>query len=212
MFLHIHSSMQCFAIALYLAVATGIHFFARYIIKDYYQHQKYSVISTALTAFIGFSLYLLSLRYAYPYYVTYQIFICCLAISIFTDAFALLISELFTTHTIPLAWIAAYYGYLPISVTESIYASIIAALLLKLTRMISGYVMKKEAIGSGDIDIFCFIAAWLSFTGAWFAITFGSCLGAIYGIFQILLGADKKTLQLPLGTFLGIGAIIYLIW
>jgi leader peptidase (prepilin peptidase)/N-methyltransferase len=198
---------------LYVVLVQLIAFFARRIVN--YQTKLTRPVAAFYGVGIGLiaaNLTLITIQYPYPYNYIYAAFACCLTISIFTDAYALLISEIFTSYTIPLAWLAAYYGWLPITLNESMYASILAALILKATYVLSQWAMKKEAMGSGDIDIFCFIAAWLGFYGAWFALTVGSCLGALYGIIRIVCGADKNNLKLPLGTFLGIGALLYLIW
>jgi leader peptidase (prepilin peptidase)/N-methyltransferase len=198
---------------LYIVLVQLIAFFGRRIVN--YQTQQTRSVALAhgiLCASIALCLSFITTQYPSPYNYIYAAFACCITISIFTDAYALLISEIFTSYTIPLAWLAAYYGWLPITLNESMYASILAALILKATYLISRWAMRKEAMGSGDIDIFCFIAAWLGFYGAWFALTVGSCLGALYGIIRIVCGADKNNLKLPLGTFLGIGALLYLVW
>ena len=198
---------------LYIVLVQLIALFARRIVNYRTKLTRpFAVVYGVGMGLIAASLALITIQYPSPYNYIYTVFACCLTISIFTDAYALLISEIFTSYTIPLAWLAAYYGWLPITLNESMYASILAALILKVTYLISRWAMKKEAMGSGDIDIFCFIAAWLGFYGAWFALTVGSCLGALYGIIRIVCGADKNNLKLPLGTFLGIGALLYLVW
>ncbi len=214
--------MVLFAFVGYRILSVIIAFFAQWLVKDYQTSQHHIALIKLfanppraypfLISFLTISFYLISFSYPYPQNLAYLCFTSILAISLFTDAFALLISQIFTLYLIPLAWIAAYFGLIPLTFTESFYASLLAYGLLKITYAISFKLMKKESMGSGDTDLFAFIAAWVGFYGSWFVLTVGSSLGALYGIICLLRGKDKNTLQLPFGSFLCLGTIIYLLW
>lgn len=185
--------------------------FSYYLVKDFFVKPKL-VFFIPTMELISLGLYCIYTHYAFPYNISYSLIIIILSITIFTDIYALLISTIFTSYLIPCIWIGAYYNMLTISVAESIISTALAATLFFFIRFISHRIIGKEAIGRGDVDIFSFTAACIGFYGAWFALTVGSCLGSLYGVICIAYGSDKKTLQLPLGSFLALGAILYLLW
>ena len=199
----------------YSVLSCFIALAAHWIVKDYhvlpslYSLQLFTYV--VLLGFLASSLYLTSTIYAYPYSIIYQCLICLFGITLLTDAYTLLISHFVTWYTIPFAWISAYYHYLPITLTESIFTTVGAYIFLKSIYLLAHKIMGKEAMGTGDIDLISCIAAWLGLYGCWFTITVGSCVGALYGIAHIINGKNKNDLQLPFGTFLCIAAIIFIV-
>ncbi len=188
-----------------------IALFSYYLVKEFFVKPKLGLLVPVMET-ISLCLYFILTDYAYPLNISYSLITIMLSISIFTDIYALLISTIFSSYLIPFIWIAAYYNMLFISLTESVSSTFLAIILFFSIRFFSTHLMGKEAMGRGDIDLFSFIASCVGFYGAWFALTIGSCLGSLYGIICITSGMNKKTLQLPFGSFLGLGAIAYLIW
>jgi leader peptidase (prepilin peptidase) / N-methyltransferase len=106
-----------------------------------------------------------------------------------------------------------------------------AAALYKLVR-------KREGMGMGDVKMMAMVGAFLGVHGAFLTILFGTCLGSIFGILWVAilyvggwnralaaraarrgLGSESSLrwaiasqYQLPLGTFLGAGALLVVYW
>jgi len=73
-------------------------------------------------------------------------------------------------------------------------------------------VKKVEGMGFGDIKMMAMVGAFLGWRFAWLTILIGSLLGAVIGSAFILLRGKGRGYELPFGTFLGVGAIISLLW
>ena len=198
-----------------LSIITSL--LAKWIIKEDYQSPPSSfsldfIFRTSLQLILPIFFYHVLTTYTSASLYAYLFYTFCIGITLFTDAYALLISTYVTSWIIPLGLMSSYYGWISVSITESLIGSIGALLLLKSVSYVASKLMKKESMGSGDIHLIATIGAWTGLLGCWTSILVGSILGSLYGVIQIMLGKDKDSLLLPFGTFLSIGTLFFIIF
>lgn len=71
-------------------------------------------------------------------------------------------------------------------------------------------ILKKEAMGGGDIKLMAMIGGFLGWKGVILTTFFGSLFGSVIGIFMMLLRGREKGSQIPFGPFLALGAMVTL--
>ena len=69
------------------------------------------------------------------------------------------------------------------------------------------FMLKKEALGGGDVKLLAAVGAWAGATGAFDCLMIGSLLGSIYGARLLLAGKAKRSDPIPFGPFLAAGAV-----
>jgi leader peptidase (prepilin peptidase)/N-methyltransferase len=76
------------------------------------------------------------------------------------------------------------------------------------------FLTKREGLGGGDLKLLAMIGAFLGAKSLIPVIFFSSLVGALTGILLAVVQKvkDKRTLALPFGPFLSLGALIYLFW
>ena len=146
-----------------------------------------------------------------PYLIGHSIFFCLLGVTLFTDTWVMLISRRVTINTIPLACILSIMKLLPLSFSDSLFGAFFGYILLLMIAKSAKNYIGQEALGQGDIDLLCMIGAFSGWQGCWFALLIGSVLGSLVGLIIALKErtSSLRELQLPLGTFLAMGAILY---
>lgn len=72
-------------------------------------------------------------------------------------------------------------------------------------------IRKREGLGLGDVSMMCMIGAYLGWELTLLTILLGSLVGAITGM-AMLRGERMSEFKLPFGVFLGIGAIVALLF
>jgi leader peptidase (prepilin peptidase)/N-methyltransferase len=78
-------------------------------------------------------------------------------------------------------------------------------------------ILKKPAMGEGDVKFLAAIGAFTGWQGALFALFGGAFIGTIiilpYLLMQQLTKPKEPKLQeLPFGPFLALGAVVYFLW
>jgi len=190
------------------------------IIKEYAQQlvqdqlsgtSKNNFIDIGLGGFLGGCL-ASSFSLAYP--IGYGIFFTLLGITLFTDTWVMLISRYVTLYTIPLALSLTIMTLLPLSLTESLFGALCGFILLTFIARSGRSYFKQEALGQGDIDLLAMIGAFTGWQGCWFALCIGSIIGSFFGLILIFKNRTSTlhTLQLPFGTFLAMGSMLYVIY
>lgn len=108
--------------------------------------------------------------------------------------------------------LAAIPGGMPL--TEAVAGAVIAYLLLWLVKWIAERIVKKPALGVGDIHMMAMVGAFLGPTGALLTLMLGSILGLVLGLpVQWVRGRlSPLATYLPLGVFLAIGGAIAHAW
>jgi leader peptidase (prepilin peptidase)/N-methyltransferase len=69
-----------------------------------------------------------------------------------------------------------------------------------------------EGMGFGDVKMMAMVGAFLGVPLTLFTILVGSVVGSIIGIAVIQLFGKSRTYELPVGTFLGAGAILAVLY
>ena len=69
------------------------------------------------------------------------------------------------------------------------------------------FMLKKEALGGGDVKLLAGVGAWAGATGAFDCMMIGSFIGSIYGVRLLLAGRAKRSDPIPFGPFLAAGAV-----
>ena len=68
------------------------------------------------------------------------------------------------------------------------------------------FMLKKEALGGGDVKLLAGVGAWAGATGAFDCLMIGSFIGSIYGVRLLLAGKATRSDPIPFGPFLAVGA------
>jgi leader peptidase (prepilin peptidase)/N-methyltransferase len=69
-------------------------------------------------------------------------------------------------------------------------------------------ILKKDALGGGDVKLLAGVGAWAGMTGAFDCMMIGSLLGSVYGVHLIWTGKAKRMDPIPFGPFLAVGAVV----
>lgn len=144
------------------------------------------------------------------YWLAYFLFFSALIVTIRTDLEQMLISRYVTLYAVPVGWLFAYLGYLPISLTQSILGSLAGYLILLLISVTFKQIKGKEGMGQGDLELLAFIGSFVGLWGVWVTLMVGSIVGALIGITYLLWAPKKESIALPFGPFLALGAILFI--
>jgi leader peptidase (prepilin peptidase)/N-methyltransferase len=78
---------------------------------------------------------------------------------------------------------------------------------LYLVGLIGEFILRKEAMGGGDVKMMAMVGAFTGWPGALFTIFMGSIVGSlIFGWINYVLKREKLV---PFGIFLALGAGVY---
>lgn len=168
-------------------------------------------ISTLYPAIELFTALLALLFFKHP---AYFVFISALIITIRSDVESLLISRHVTLHLIPLALFLSYTGYLKISFFSSIAGAGLGYGLLFALGKIYFSLRHREGIGEGDRELLAFIGSFLGPQGVLIALSQGSFIGCLLGVFMLAKQAISHTQEeplIPFGLCLALGALFYLL-
>lgn len=108
--------------------------------------------------------------------------------------------------------LAAIPGGLPL--TDSLIGAFFAYALLWAVKYIAEKILKKPALGVGDIHMMAMVGAFLGPAGALLTLMLGSVLGLLLGVpIQWVRGRlSPLSTYLPLGVFLAMGAAFAHVW
>lgn len=161
----------------------------------------------AAIAFTALSYYVPAL-----YQASYSFFFAALLVTIFTDAQYMLISRFVTVYLLPVPIVLSMLGLLPISPEQVMLGALSGYFVLAGISYVFSLLMNKQGMGQGDIDLLCFIGAFLGLGGWWISLLMASCVGSLFGIVYLLASGQGKQTKIPFGPFLAFGAMIYTIW
>jgi leader peptidase (prepilin peptidase) / N-methyltransferase len=150
------------------------------------------------------------------YIPAYFIFFSALLVTIRTDLEDFTIFLVMTWALVPISLISSYFGYLPITITESALGIAVGYAVLWFVKKIYFMSTGIEGIGSGDLNLLAMIGSFVGIEGILSTLLAGSFTGLVFGsIYFIFFSKDKDVLskftkfKIPFGVFLSIGAIIY---
>lgn len=158
------------------------------------------------------SLYALSCYVDPNYFYAYMLFFTALLITFRTDIETMLISHAVTVYLIPGALVMSALRLLPISPFESMLGTVFGYLLLYGIMHLFVWVIKKQGMGWGDVNLLSFIGSCTGPMGCWVALLVGSLLGSLIGIILLTVGKRNTQSPLPFGPFLALGAMVYVLW
>lgn len=154
--------------------------------------------------------------FIHPHYWPATLFyLSALIVTVRTDITELIIMRQTTLLIMPLAPLAAYYGFIPISLYNSLLGCIAGAGFLALTSLIFWLITKKIGLGQGDIELCGLIGGFTGILGWWFSLLVGSILGTTVGLIALINSSKNQAnnpFKLPFGAFLAIGSIIFTIF
>ncbi len=78
---------------------------------------------------------------------------------------------------------------------------------LLMLGVVAEFLLKKEAMGGGDVKLLAMIGAFIGVTGVAWTLFGGALLGSVAGIYYKLVAKEE---QIPFGPFLGAAAVAYL--
>lgn len=110
---------------------------------------------------------------------------------------------------VPVGWILSAIDWLPISLFESVGGSALGYGTLFGIGYIFTRITGKVGMGQGDVEMLAFIGAFTGPIGCFVTLTIASTAGAIFGLVYGALFKRKRTIIVPFGPFLALGAIVY---
>ena len=141
------------------------------------------------------------------YIPAYFIFFSALIVTIRSDLETMLISQYMTLFVIPIGLACSYLGLLPISLWQSLLASVFGYMFLWTLAHLFLWSTGKRGMGDGDFELLALIGSFLGLTGTWYTLMFASIVGSIIGMVMIGLGKAGRSTKLPFGPLLATAAI-----
>ena len=99
-----------------------------------------------------------------------------------------------------------------ISFVNSALGIVIGGGIILVIRLTGSLIFNKESMGIGDIELAAMIGAFLGWRYITISLFLGFFLGALTGIFLILLKIRNREDAIPFGPFIVLGSIITLLW
>lgn len=177
-----------------------------------YCHKSISVLYPAIELVTTGLLTALYCTIPHHFFLPYFIFFSALLVTIRSDLETMLISRFVTIFLIPIPIVCAFFGFLPITCTESIIGAVLGYCCLFVTARIFFWITKKQGVGQGDLELLAFIGAFTGIFGCWITLTLGSILGSVIGLIYLLIMQADRSVKIPFGPFLAAGASIYVLF
>lgn len=95
---------------------------------------------------------------------------------------------------------------------ESLIGLLVGGGILYGIGIIGELILKKEAMGGGDIKLMAFIGALWGWKVATTSIVLGAFLGAFIGLFLMAIKKNNSENMLPFGPFLALGVVCSVFW
>jgi leader peptidase (prepilin peptidase) / N-methyltransferase len=157
--------------------------------------------------------WLIFIKIPVHYWFGYGALSSALIVAVRTDLEAMLVSRYATLGLIPVGLTFAFFGLLPITVLQSFFGFSSAYIFLYGLAVAFWWVMKKEGMGSGDVELLAGIGAFVGFPGWWFSLMYAAVVGSLVGIFYLVItGWRSNSVRLPFCPFLAVGTWVYLFW
>jgi leader peptidase (prepilin peptidase)/N-methyltransferase len=100
------------------------------------------------------------------------------------------------------------YSLLNRNITDSLIGVCFGFLFMFSLGYCAKYLLKKEALGEGDIKLVIMLGSFLGFQKMFLSIFSASIIGSFIGIMLILLKVIRKEDYIPFGPFLSLGAVV----
>lgn len=96
----------------------------------------------------------------------------------------------------------------PLPLWDYLIASISGSGALLLIGLVFGWLLKKEALGAGDIKLYVFIGLILGIKLTFLSIFMASVMGTLFGLIQIVLKKKTAQKEIPFGPYIAVGSLI----
>lgn len=116
--------------------------------------------------------------------------------------------------TLPLLWTGLFFNlqstFVPLgsAVTGAFVGYLSLWSIYWLFKLVTG----KEGMGYGDFKLLAAIGAWLGWSMLPLVILLSSAVGAVVGIFLIVIAKRGRSIPIPFGPYLAGGGLIALFW
>lgn len=84
--------------------------------------------------------------------------------------------------------------------------------IIYLISAVSSFILKKEAMGGGDVKLFAFVGLMLGFKLLLLSIFLASLAGFLIGVILLLSGRTKAGAYIPFGPYIALGSLITYGW
>ncbi|RJQ48609.1 MAG: prepilin peptidase [Nitrospiraceae bacterium] len=149
----------------------------------------------------------------------YCVFVSSLIVIFFIDLDHQIIPDSITLPGIPLAVILGstvlpdpFFRSELLGVKSSLAGFLAGGVSFYLVAVIGKALLKKDAMGGGDIKMMAMIGGLLGWKGVILTTFMGSLLGSVIGVSLILLKGREWGSRIPFGPYLTAGALISLFW
>ena len=140
------------------------------------------------------------------------IFIAFVLCAIVIDWQTFLLPDELTLSLLWLGLLTNWHGLISGSLASSVAGSALGYLSLWSVYWLFKLLTKRDGMGYGDFKFLAAILAWIGIDGFMPILLIAPVLGIIYFTVAYLLGKAKLQKPIPFGPFLGIAAIIVLLW
>jgi len=169
---------------------------------------QYPVVEflTGLTYLIIYLIYGLSIQS-----LIYIILSSALIIIAFIDLNEQIVPDVISLPGIVIGFILSFF--VPyISFINSALGVLVGGGIILIIGLAGSVIFKKEAMGGGDVKLAAMIGAFLGWRYIIISLFLGFFLGALTGIFLILLKIKSREDVVPFGPFIVLGSFITLLW
>jgi len=92
----------------------------------------------------------------------------------------------------------------------SFIGALVGGGVLFIIAIVAEYILKKEAMGMGDVKLMAMIGAFIGWKLVLLTLFFSSLIGSVIGIILIVAGKANMQSKIPFGPYICLGAIIAL--
>ncbi len=116
--------------------------------------------------------------------------------------------------TLPLLWagLALALGNVFVPLRDAVLGAMAGYLMLWLVYWCFKLLTGKEGMGYGDFKLLAALGAWMGWQALPAIILLSSCVGAVVGIFMIVLRGRDRQIPIPFGPYLAAAGWIELLW
>lgn len=162
---------------------------------------------TGVLALLLFGKFYLTLKF-----LVFFIFTAVLIVITFIDLDHQIIPDVLTLPGIPVFFLLAVFVVKEISWVEAVVGLIIGGGVLLAIAFAYELITKREGMGGGDIKLLAMIGGFLGWKSLIFILLFSSFLGAVVGVFAMVIKKQDMKYAIPFGPFLSMAAVAYLFW
>ena len=151
-------------------------------------------------------------RFGFTLAVVFALVLCWALIALtFIDADTQLLPD---DITLPLLWIGliANLGGTFTDLNSAILGAVLGYLVLWAVYWCFKILTGKEGMGYGDFKLLAALGAWLGWQMLPLIILLSAAVGAVVGIFGILIAGREKGARIPYGPYLAAAGFIALLW